>query len=227
MGTDIHFVAQRKIDGKWQDIKSDEIDFDAKDSYDAKTGRWKVKPGGEFHWTGDRNYYLFAWLADVRNGYGFAGVKTFEPVKPLTSNRGFPEDFDYVEPQYNDDYERESGHYLGDHSFGWALFSEILTHPRTQRVQSGVIEPEAYEALKDGKNPEEWSGDISGRNIVTLDSGAYEQAKRHGELDASKKYYVRSSWTMPDGLDHFIGAVTELAAKYGGENVRLVFGFDS
>ena len=35
---------------------------------------------------------VFAALADVRNGYGFAGVPTHEAIKPISEARGLPED---------------------------------------------------------------------------------------------------------------------------------------
>jgi hypothetical protein len=57
MGTDVHAVWQAKKDGKWVDIAS----------------KWEQK----------RHYFLFAWLADVRNGFGFAGVSTHDPIKPI------------------------------------------------------------------------------------------------------------------------------------------------
>jgi hypothetical protein len=44
MGTDIHAVFQRRRNGHWEDIASD--------------------------WDQNRDYYLFAWLANVRNSYG-------------------------------------------------------------------------------------------------------------------------------------------------------------
>lgn len=39
-----------------------------------------------------RNYTAFAILADVRNGYGFVGFDTGEPVIPTSEPRDFPED---------------------------------------------------------------------------------------------------------------------------------------
>lgn len=46
-------------------------------------------------WDDERHYQLFSVLADVRNGYGFAGVPTGEWVKPISSPRGIPQDFEY------------------------------------------------------------------------------------------------------------------------------------
>jgi hypothetical protein len=52
-----------------------------------------------WHWTAiasncNRNYDLFAILADVRNGTGFAGVVTGKGFVPISEPRGFPLDMD-------------------------------------------------------------------------------------------------------------------------------------
>lgn len=52
MGTDIHCTFQSKTDGRWADIPH--------------------------KYEGNRHYFLFSWLAGVRNGFGFAGVKTMD-----------------------------------------------------------------------------------------------------------------------------------------------------
>jgi len=208
MGTDIHYIVQRKQDNKWIDVETAKYDF--------KTNK---DVGGEFKYGRDRNYYWFAWLADVRNGYGFAGIKTFDPVAPLTSDRGFPEDFEYVEPEWDDEGDQIDGHDLGDHSQGYATFAEILAHPRPRRTQYGVLDVPAYRALRAGIMPTSWSGDIAGPGVVVVEEDEF--------ATRSDATHVRTSWDAPDGLDDFIAAVKELATKYGGENVRMIFGFDS
>lgn len=70
MGTDIHGVFQ---------------------AFDAETKKWQDIPS---EYEQSRHYQLFAVLADVRNGYGFAGVQTGEPVKPIAKPRGLPPDFE-------------------------------------------------------------------------------------------------------------------------------------
>lgn len=59
MGTDIHCVFQKKCPEGWEDIESE---------YEE-----------------GRHYTLFAWLGDVRNGFGVAGVKTHTELAPLSS----------------------------------------------------------------------------------------------------------------------------------------------
>jgi hypothetical protein len=43
-------------------------------------------------WGDSRNYDVFAMLADVRNGHGFAGIDTGEGFTPIAPPRGLPED---------------------------------------------------------------------------------------------------------------------------------------
>lgn len=71
MGTDIHGVFQR---------------------YDERERNWYDV--GYINWPEDRHYQLFAVLAGVRNGYGFAGVITGEVVPPIAPRRGLPPDFE-------------------------------------------------------------------------------------------------------------------------------------
>src|SRR5687768_8031889 len=98
MGTDVHAVWQAKKDGRWVDIES----------------RWDQR----------RHYFLFAWLADVRNGFGFAGIPTHDPIKPVAARRGVPADFNveaYESGNGPDDYDAP---WLGDHSFSWLTADE-------------------------------------------------------------------------------------------------------
>jgi len=53
--------------------------------------RWREKRR-RFEWYGDRNYNAFAILADVRNGYGFAGCDTGDGFVPISTPKGFPDD---------------------------------------------------------------------------------------------------------------------------------------
>lgn len=64
-----------------------------------------------------RSYRLFAALAGVRNGYGFAGMPTHEPIKPISEPRGLPDDI----PNHDDQI------WFGDHSFSWLTLDEIRT----------------------------------------------------------------------------------------------------
>lgn len=66
----------------------------------------------------ERNYGLFAILADVRNGRGFAGDKIGEPTVPISAPRGIPADASEGYASEVDD----------GHSHTWYLLSELLDY---------------------------------------------------------------------------------------------------
>lgn len=70
----------------------------------------------------DRNYWAFAVLADVRNGIGFAGIKTGSPVTPIAPPRGLPDD------------RAEIAGDLGDHSYSWVTLAELRSVDLDQQV---------------------------------------------------------------------------------------------
>lgn len=182
MGTDIHGTFQaRGIDGAWADIET-------------KYGF-------------DRHYMLFAWLADVRNGTGFAGVITHTPLIPLQVSRGIP----------RDDIEREE-YFFGDHNKGWLGADEIIEGARTlpRIAKAGIISIEEFRAW-DGAEPAMYSGFISGPRIVV---------KRASEADAATTH-VSVEWLQEtkEELAYFVDEVKRLKAAHG--DVRFLFGFDS
>ena len=130
MGTDIHSIVQvRKPSGIWKTVG--------------------VAVGGD-----PRSYNTFAMLADVRNGRGFAGIKTSDGFPVIHEQRGLPEDLDLVEGDqvkidraqlvaawnwdgeivptdstnaYRLKYMDDDLMWLGDHSFSWATLAELRT----------------------------------------------------------------------------------------------------
>ena len=103
MGTDIHSIAQVNRDGRWQTVAVG-IDGDR------------------------RSYNTFAMLADVRNGYGFAGCRTSTGFPVIHEQRGLPEDLKTNEDNgllINKTDLDEEPMYLGDHSFSWCTLAEL------------------------------------------------------------------------------------------------------
>lgn len=194
MGTDIHGVWQCKVDGEWHDVASE---------YEQC-----------------RHYQLFAVLAGVRNGYGFAGTPTGEAVTPIAKPRGLPKDFilnpedgchplsspDHLDPwrreireKYGDDGESLKM-WMGDHSFSYLSGKEML---------------EYFESLPSITH----CGGISGPGIVVIDES--NQSKPHNWT------HIRVYWRadLKEELSHFFDEVKRLTEKYG--EIRFVFGFDS
>lgn len=127
MGTDIHSIVQVRREAKWVTVG--------------------VAVAGD-----PRSYNTFAMLADVRNGRGFAGVKTSNGFPVIHEQRGLPEDLGAIDGEYvkidrtqliaawnwdgklvpADDKKARRLTYmdddtmgLGDHSFSWATLAEL------------------------------------------------------------------------------------------------------
>jgi len=110
---------------------------------------------------GERNYRVFALLGNVRNGSGFAGVYTHDPIESISSERGRPADIS----------KEAEAKLSNEHSDGWATLAELKAYDyRQEIVEGGVISEDKYlEFLNHGrKRPDSWSGGISGSEIVTL-----------------------------------------------------------
>jgi hypothetical protein len=88
MGCDIHCYAEVKKGKKWVKVGRvfDNPYYDPKDK--SKWAKWnKAKTDQPYL---HRNYNLFAILADVRNGRGFAGCDTGDGFKPIDMPRYLP-----------------------------------------------------------------------------------------------------------------------------------------
>lgn len=211
MGTDIHGVWQNRkaIDGVWRDIPS--------------------------NYTQDRHYQLFAVLAGVRNGYGFAGVQTGEPVIPIAEPRGIPSDFDWdgdyhpierrevMDPRRQEwAEENEKEIWMGDHSHSWLSGQEMLEWAKTPRVliACGVITAEEFEAWE-GDAPKSYCGGVFGPRLKTVSEA---DAKR---LPKGSFSHVQVTWErkLHEELAYFFDEVKRLVEEYG--EIRFVFGFDS
>lgn len=96
MGCDIHLrVEQRSADGTWSPVP---------DPFDT------------------RNYRLFSALAGVRNGYGFAGIDTGDPITPIAEPRGLPADVSAPVKADSDEWD------IDGHTHSWLTVGELLLH---------------------------------------------------------------------------------------------------
>ena len=166
-----------------------------------------------------RNYRLFAVLAGVRNGYGFAGVKTHDPVGPIAEPRGLPGDFERDGDEHNW-YFDERKTWMGDHSFSWLTLAEMKDWPHWDRplAETGIVSLEVFKKW-DGKSaPESWCGGVGGPNVIV------------GTPDNLKNAtYVEIGWesrTMRDCCKTFLKWLDYVESAHG-QNCRIVFGFDS
>lgn len=204
MGTDIHgFVQSRYNESRYQNVA-------------------EIESG--------RNYRVFAMLAGVRNGFGFAGVKTHEPLIPISEPRGLPSDLGLSFWPKVENCEDD----FGGHSFSWLTLSEIRDWPYWDAplAMTGVLERAEYERMQKtgGAEPEAWSGGVSGPGVIIT---------THKDVvygDAPENWtHIQWNWTVPFNqyARTFKLWIDYLCSKYGWiidkdpAAIRLVFGFDS
>ena len=149
-----------------------------------------------------RNYDLFAILANVRNGYGFAGCDTGDGFNPISEPRGLPYD---VSPEI-----REESDYYGidGHSHTWFTIQELLDYDWDQvAILRGVVTVEqAEEYRRSGKKPETYCG--------------WTNAPGHEQIEWEEKYR--------DCVSHFYNSILSELKKLGDpDKVRIVFWFDN
>lgn len=226
MGTDIHYVFQAKAKDIARVTQSQTPVTDPEEWIDIDT-----------KYEGNRHYLLFAVLADVRNGFGFAGSYRHEPLRPiLEERRGLPDDF-------GNDYDFYRDQWMGDHSYNWLLGSEMLNWTRLDRslVFGGVLSREEFNQWDGVSEPQRYSGGVWGSDITTIVDKA--SAARclvsvdEEQRDAGTGLVVApvTDWThiqvywrasLQEQLEYFFdGIIKPLVEEYG--DIRMVFGFDS
>ena len=212
MGTDIHGVFQKRTSNGWEDVES---------KYEE-----------------ERHYALFAWIGNVRNGFGFAGVPTHDLIEPLSDNRGYPDDFEVEEDEHpiksnairggraewykdEDSDPADESHlcmWMGDHSHSWLAADEILSATPPRILRTGIVGIEQFRSWDGTSSPNSWCGGIGGGIAVLAESPS-------DVTDATT--HVRIEWFEDTAASfaYFIDEVRRLQAENG--DVRFVFGFDS
>lgn len=222
MGTDIHLAVQRRRDDRWERVERVVPNpyFDPADEDGSpETQRESLYEG--------RHYVVFAALAGVRNGEGFAGCVTHVPLIPVAPYRGLPEDF---EAEMAGGYYHE-GTSMGDHSFTWMTLAEIEAYKWDQiLVRSGwVSAPVRLAQLKAGlRRPSEWCGGIGGPGIRHISIAQMDAEIKAGNID--DRAYAELTWDenlkyVCAGFLNLLPALRALAPS--SDDVRLVMGFDS
>jgi len=220
MGCDIHFFVE-KFDGK----KWVSVDKWRPCKYEPSV---MTIPRDKRFYT-DRNYRLFAMLADVRNGWGAAGVVTGAGVKPISIPRGLPAD---VSPEIR---AASNEHGIGGHSHSWLMLSELKAydwHGQITRLR-GVVDPEQYTVFKAEGKPREWSGGVIGYGVRyvsnnTMDKIIAGKIQPRNEVE----YYTEVWWE--ETYAHCAGSFLtetmpklEALSKGHDDSVRVVFFFDN
>jgi len=229
MGCDIHMYAETRKDknSPWEKVgrvfPNEYYNPKEVNTIDDDGFQWNA----EFteHPYDGRNYDLFAILANVRNGRGFAGIKTGEGFNPIAFPKGIPSDVSN-EVRVNLNSYGDDGH---SHSF--YTLRELKDFDWGQlTMHRGVITLEEYQALKSSgeSEPTSWCGSVTGPKIVTIDEDEV--------LDYTKKpsndliIYVNYHWgsMYHESCEVFITqTIPALEALGDPENVRILFFFDN
>ena len=246
MGCDIYLYVERKVDDKW--ITADKW---TPDPYadEGEESRLIVDYHDCFY--SERNYDLFAMLADVRNERGFDGCVTGGGFKPISTPRGLPDD---VSPEVR----RESDELgLGFHSHSWLTLAELKACDWNQvATHIGVVDVLGFAQFEQHGQPYTYWGGLPSEKAKYISNEEMRKrvAKYQPEigelvsrpfdpgidrLEFQNKlqaepvhYYTRVSWQSSYAVsagDFLEETMPKLEAlSYGNlENVRIVFWFDN
>lgn len=250
MGADIHLWVEKNTNGKWDTTKGMNVsDLNwyqsmlvenkgkgeasqynhLSEEYLLERVEEAKKPVDDWLYSG-RNYNLFAILANVRNGRGFAGIKIGEGYNPISMPKGVPSDASST-------YQKEVEDWNGDgHSHSYFTLKELKEYDWNQAtVLYGVVPEDYYKELKEsGESPTSYAGGVSGKDIEVVSEEQMEIILSGLiERDESIKYYVRMQWgvTYKDVAQGFyedsIKALEELSESKNQDDVRIVFFFDN
>jgi len=229
MGCDIHMYAEKKIRGEWQKFGPC---FPCA-YYRAGEPCLDYLLGDGEQWLSNeiltdqpyksRNYTLFAWLADVRNGLGVAGVDTGDRIPPLSEPRGIPEDASLAVKKKSDEWGSDG------HSHSWFLLSEIFAADISfSQTKRGIVGPSGYAEFRETGAPSSWCGGISGMNVRHVSNEEMEKLVSEGANDGGR-VFTKVEWQQPISgeLEAFMNAMKFLAKFGGTDELRIVFWFDN
>lgn len=241
MGCDIHCYVEKRDGSKW--VSADRWE---PCEYEPDSGR-KTVPYGSRIYSG-RNYDLFGILADVRNGRGFAGIRTGAGFNPISEPKGLPVD---VSPEVKAESE---GWGCDGHSHSWLTLSELLAYDWTQETEhQGDVDGVTFEKWArwnraKGEAPEYWCGSCSGSSIIHISPEDMEarvkelNAELAGMKDvtfAQREELTKArlgdlhtivTWRQPyyKAVRSFLSDTMPRLFRLGSpDNVRLVFWFDN
>jgi hypothetical protein len=243
MGTDIHLQIERydKDTNTWIDINKQALPYrgtlnELWDKSDDKPKRTEQEIQDMIfeYWSNNpesRCYMVFSLLADVRNGYGFAGVETYKPIQPIDNLRGTPSN-----TSFNEVFDKEEE---WCHSFTYYSMKELLEHVSWGEDvhNSGYvlyndwgeyIESQATDSPM--PCPNNYCGDVSGKGIEKYSMDDFENLNNAN----ADKVYIKAKWTEPSPLKqtsfwNWLNSkvMSKLSDKYGVDNIRINMYFDN
>ena len=224
MGCDIHLRVEVRKNGAWESA----------DSWREEEDHNSVHYDASFY--SDRNYYLFAILAGVRDYDG-----TFVPIDVP---RGLPNDVCGLIRQDSRWWDADS------HSQSWFTLREILDYDWTQvATLSGVVNAATYWEWSKfeegtGESPKTYCAGVGGGGTEIVDLTEMErriaQCLEHSEgkfheqretlTEQLRRVYCYVTWEQPYYKccrDFWSDCIPRLLRLGDPEDVRIVFWFDN
>lgn len=228
MGTDIHLYVERKENGKW--VSCDKW---TKLEYSEEEDVLSVDYEAQFYT--DRNYNLFAILANVRNGYGFAGIKTGEGFNIISKPKGLPEDVCQEVKAISEELDTNG------HSHSFFTVQELMDFDWTQTTKlQWVVDGVNFEEFErwrkhNGESPRHYCGEISGNSIRYISNkemrDLISSCSNEREIEeATKNCYTLVKWEQPyyKCAKTFLSETMPKLWRFGNpKDVRIVFWFDN
>jgi hypothetical protein len=179
-----------------------------------------------------RNYDLFAILANVRNGYGFAGAVTGEGLNPISEPRGVPDD---ASPEYTAEVERWG---RDGHSHSWLTLAELHAYDWDQVTRKrGVVSPGEYQTFRINGRPDSYSAGVSGSTVRMVDNAAMDTIVASSPVTSRDDWFAASHYTevwweetSRSRCEDFLTTTLPLLdalTEDSGTDVRIVFFFDN
>jgi len=236
LGCDIHLYVEKRVEGKW--IAADKW-IEENEGTDEEPDVRLTVPYDNRVYSG-RCYDLFSILADVRNGYGFAGIKTGAGFNPICPPKGLPDDVSPEVKQWSDHWDSDG------HSHSWHTVADLLAYDWTQTTtKTGSVDLSNFEnwdrwRREKDEAPMEYCGSVSGLLVKYLEIDQMQElAKQLRELSRLeqqsfvKKHehtYCEVQWTTAyhKSCPHFWSEAMPRLLRFGKpEDVRIVFWFDN
>lgn len=223
MGCDIHcYVEVADEKGKW--YKTGGFISDAYNPKSKYFSTEEYKNADQI--LDERNYDEFAILANVRNGYGFAGVDTGDAIKPISMPKGLPEDI-------SEQVLLEAKQWGSDgHSHSYLTAKEIADYPADliTKTHRGWVTVDVYKQFKNGGSPYPYCGGVGGTNIIYAKNHQCEDIQ---EQNPEKTVYTQIEWkttareSAPWLFDDGLSQLMSRSKNSFGTDVRIVFWFDN
>lgn len=173
-----------------------------------------------------RNYDVFSILADVRNGYGFAGVKTGAGFNPISEPKGLPDNVSTLV------YEASDAWGIDGHSHSYLTLRELLEYDWNQVTQhTGYVSKEYYKTFKEKGKPDSWSAGVWGADVKFITNQEMDEIL-NGSSPDTPQTYTHVVWDEPyyvSADNFYTKSIPMLKELSDGkpDDIRIVFWFDN